>query len=385
MSRSRHKMALNIPLPARGQLDADMRKYFDVCDEKLGFVPNVLACYSFDQGKLRAFANFYNDLMLAESELTKCEREMIAVVVSSANHCYYCLTAHGAAVRKLSGDPLLGEMLVMNYRAADLAPRQRAMLDFAHRLTVDPQADFAPDRRALAEAGSAVVLNGLGAAVEIAKTREQLAADFGVKVGYSPADMASPAAIADMVAAALAEHGRLDVLVNNAGIQHVAPIEQFPVEKWDAILAINLSSAFHTTRAVLPAMRRNGFGRIVNIASAHGLVASPFKAAYVAAKHGIVGLSKVTALETAEAGITCNAICPGYVYTPLVEAQIDGQAKAHGISRDQVIRDVLLAQQPNKRFASVEELGALTVFLASDAAASITGIALPVDGGWTAH
>jgi 3-hydroxybutyrate dehydrogenase len=175
------------------------------------------------------------------------------------------------------------------------------------------------------------------------------------------------------------------VLVNNAGIQHVAPLEQFPRDKWDAILAINLSSAFHATRAALPAMREHGFGRVINIASAHGLVASPFKAAYVAAKHGLVGLSKVTALETAEDGITCNAICPGYVYTPLVEAQIDGQARAHGISRDQVIRDVLLAQQPNKRFADVGELGALTVFLASDAAASITGIALPVDGGWTAH
>jgi 3-hydroxybutyrate dehydrogenase len=239
--------------------------------------------------------------------------------------------------------------------------------------------------RALAEAGSAVVLNGLGIAAEIAKTRQRLTADFGVEVGYSPADMTSPRAITDMIAATIAEHGRLDVLVNNAGIQHVAPLEQFPIEKWDAILAINLSSAFHTTRAALPAMRRNKFGRIVNIASAHGLVASPFKAAYVAAKHGIVGLTKVTALETAEAGITCNAICPGYVYTPLVEAQIDGQAKAHGISRDEVIRDVLLAQQPNKRFARVEELGALTVFLASEAAASITGIALPVDGGWTAH
>src|SRR5262245_8995561 len=239
--------------------------------------------------------------------------------------------------------------------------------------------------RALAEAGSAVVLNGLGVGTEITKTREQITADFGVKVGYSSADMTKPAAIADMIAATLAEHGRLDVLVNNAGIQHVAPLEEFPVEKWDAILGINLSSAFHTTRAALPAMRKNRFGRIVNIASAHGLVASPFKAAYVAAKHGVVGLTKVTALETAEDGITCNAICPGYVYTPLVEAQIDGQAKAHHISRDQVIRDVLLAQQPNKHFASVEELGALTVFLASDAAASITGIALPVDGGWTAH
>jgi 3-hydroxybutyrate dehydrogenase len=239
--------------------------------------------------------------------------------------------------------------------------------------------------RALAEAGSAVVLNGFGVASETAKVRDQIAADFGVKVGYSAADMARPEAIAEMIASIIVGHGRLDVLVNNAGIQYVAPLDQFPVEKWDAILSINLSSAFHTTRLALPAMRQNKFGRIINIASAHGLVGSPFKAAYVAAKHGIVGLTKVAALEIAEDGITCNAICPGYVYTPLVEAQIDGQAKAHGISRDQVIHDVLLAQQPNKRFASVEELGALTVFLASDAAASITGIALPVDGGWTAH
>jgi 3-hydroxybutyrate dehydrogenase len=188
-----------------------------------------------------------------------------------------------------------------------------------------------------------------------------------------------------MIAATVGEHCRLDVLVNNAGIQYVAPLDRFPVEKWDAILSINLSSAFHTIRLALPAMRENKFGRIINIASAHGLVASPFKAAYVAAKHGIIGLTKVAALETAQEGITCNAICPGYVYTPLVEAQIDNQAKAHGISRQEVIRDVLLAQQPNKRFATVEELGALTLFLASDAAASITGVALPMDGGWTAH
>jgi len=239
--------------------------------------------------------------------------------------------------------------------------------------------------RALAEAGSDVVLNGLGVASEIARTKDRISADCDVKVSYSPADMTKPAAIRDMIETTLAEHGRLDVLVNNAGIQYVAPLDQFPVEKWDAILSINLSSAFHTMRSVLPAMRKNKFGRIINIASAHGLVASPFKAAYVAAKHGIVGLTKVAALETAEQGITCNAICPGYVYTPLVEAQIDDQAKAHGISREQVIHDVLLAQQPNKRFATVEELGALTVFLAGDAAASITGIALPVDGGWTAH
>jgi 3-hydroxybutyrate dehydrogenase len=239
--------------------------------------------------------------------------------------------------------------------------------------------------RALAAAGSDVVLNGFGVAAEIGKTRDQISSDYGVNTSYSPADMTRPEAIADMIAATLAAHGRFDVLVNNAGIQYVAPLDQFPIEKWDQILSINLSSAFHTMRLALPAMRQNKFGRIINIASAHGLVASPFKAAYVAAKHGIVGLTKVAALETAEEGITCNAICPGYVYTPLVEAQIEGQAKAHGISREQVIHDVLLAQQPNKRFATVEELGALAVFLASEAAASITGIALPVDGGWTAH
>ncbi|CCD87252.1 D-beta-hydroxybutyrate dehydrogenase (BDH) (3-hydroxybutyrate dehydrogenase) (3-HBDH) [Bradyrhizobium sp. ORS 285] len=239
--------------------------------------------------------------------------------------------------------------------------------------------------RALAEAGADIVLNGFGDANEIEATREQIATACGVRATYSAADMTSPDSIAEMIATTIAQSGRLDILVNNAGIQHVAPLEQFPPQKWDQILAINLSSAFHTTRLALPAMRQNGFGRIINIASAHGLVASPFKAAYVAAKHGMVGLTKVTALEAAEAGITCNAICPGYVYTPLVEAQIEGQAKAHGISRDQVIRDVLLAQQPNKRFATSEEIGALAVFLSSAAAASITGIALPVDGGWTAH
>jgi 3-hydroxybutyrate dehydrogenase len=239
--------------------------------------------------------------------------------------------------------------------------------------------------RALAQAGSAVVLNGFGEASEIARAKAAITAETGVAVSYSPADMTRSEEIAEMITSTVAEYGRLDILVNNAGIQYVAPLDQFPVEKWDAILAINLSSAFHTTRLALPAMRANKFGRIVNIASAHGLVGSPFKAAYVAAKHGIVGLTKVAALETAEEGITVNAICPGYVYTPLVEAQIDGQASAHHISREQVIHDVLLAQQPNKHFASVEELGALTVFLASDAAASITGAALPVDGGWTAH
>jgi 3-hydroxybutyrate dehydrogenase len=239
--------------------------------------------------------------------------------------------------------------------------------------------------RALAAAGSEIVLNGFGKPEEVADVQAKFAADYKVRVTFSPADMSKPAAIREMVEKILQTSGRLDVLVNNAGIQHVAPLQDFPPEKWDAILAIDLSSAFHTTRLTLPSMLANKWGRIINIASAHGLVGSPYKSAYVAAKHGIVGLTKVTALETAEQGITCNAICPGYVYTPLVEAQIDAQSKAHNIQREKVIRDVLLAQQPNKRFATVEEIGAVSVFLASDAAASITGIALPVDGGWTAH
>jgi 3-hydroxybutyrate dehydrogenase len=239
--------------------------------------------------------------------------------------------------------------------------------------------------RALAAAGSEVVLNGFGKPEDVADAQAKIAAEFKVRVSYSSADMSKPDAIREMIEKTLRSSGRLDILVNNAGIQHVAPLQDFPVEKWDAILGINLSSAFHTTRLALPAMIANKWGRIINIASAHGLVASPYKSAYVAAKHGMIGLTKATALETAEQGITCNAVCPGYVYTPLVEAQIDGQAKVHGIPREQVIREVLLAQQPNKRFASVEELGALAVFLASDAAASITGVALPVDGGWTAH
>jgi len=237
---------------------------------------------------------------------------------------------------------------------------------------------------ALAAAGSDIVLNGFGKPDMIPEAQSEIAA-LNVRVFHSAADMSNSEAIREMIETTLASFGRLDILVNNAGIQHVAALQDFPAEKWDAILAINLSSAFHTSRLALPSMLKNKWGRIINVASAHGLVGSPFKSAYVAAKHGIVGLTKVVALETAEQGITCNAICPGYVYTPLVEAQIDGQANAHGIPREQVIRDVLLAQQPNKRFASVDELGALAVFLASDAAASITGAALPVDGGWTAH
>jgi 3-hydroxybutyrate dehydrogenase len=179
--------------------------------------------------------------------------------------------------------------------------------------------------------------------------------------------------------------GPVDILVNNAGIQHVAPIAEFPLAKWDAILAINLSSAFHTIRAVLPEMVQRRFGRIINVASAHGLVASPFKSAYVAAKHGVIGLTKTVALEAATSGVTCNAICPGYVYTPLVEKQIEEQARAHNIPPERVVTDILLQAQPNKRFATVEEIGALTAFLCSAGADSITGAALAVDGGWTAH
>jgi len=239
--------------------------------------------------------------------------------------------------------------------------------------------------RSLAAQGANIVLNGLGDANAIEKTRAGLAAEFAVRAIFDDADMRSPTDIAAMVESAESQFGRLDILVNNAGVQHVAPVEKFPADKWHAIISINLSSAFFAIQAALPGMRRRGYGRIVNISSAHGLIASPFKAAYVAAKHGIVGLTKVVALETAEAGITCNAVCPGYVWTPLVEKQIDDQAKSHCLPREQVIRDVLLANQPNKRFATVEEMGALVAFLASDGAASITGAALAVDGGWTAH
>ncbi len=239
--------------------------------------------------------------------------------------------------------------------------------------------------RALAAAGANVMLNGLGAAAEVEKTRAALADAFKIRAAHDAADMTKPDAIRALVAHAEREFGTVDILVNNAGIQHVAPVEHFPDEKWDAILAINLSAAFHAIKAALPGMKARGFGRIVNIASAHGLVASPFKAAYVAAKHGIVGLTKTVALETAEAGLTVNAICPGYVWTPLVEKQIEDQATSHNLPRERVVREVLLAKQPNKRFATVEEIGALTVFLSGVGAASITGAALPVEGGWTAQ
>jgi 3-hydroxybutyrate dehydrogenase len=239
--------------------------------------------------------------------------------------------------------------------------------------------------RGLAAEGCAVMLNGLGDASEIERTRRWLVEETGAAVDYDGADMRDPPAIAGMIDAARAAFGSVDILVNNAGIQHVAPVEAFPTEKWDAILAINLSAAFHAIRAALPHMKAKAWGRIVNIASAHGLVASPFKAAYVTAKHGVLGLTKTVALETAENGITCNALCPGYVRTPLVDKQIDDQAKAHNIPRDQVIRDVLLARQPTKKFVEAEEVAAATVFLCTPAAASITGIALPIEGGWTAQ
>ncbi len=238
---------------------------------------------------------------------------------------------------------------------------------------------------AFAAQGASVMLNGFGDTMQIEDARQKLEQSHDVAVLYHGADLSKAAAVGEMMAYAKAEAGGVDILVNNAGIQHVAPVDEFPPEKWDAILAINLSSAFHAIRAALPDMKVKGYGRIINVASAHGLVGSPFKSAYVAAKHGVLGLTKVVALEVAETNITCNAICPGYVYTPLVEKQIEDQAKAHGISRDKVISDVLLKAQPNKRFAQTSEVGALAVFLASDAAVSITGAALPVDGGWTAH
>jgi 3-hydroxybutyrate dehydrogenase len=239
--------------------------------------------------------------------------------------------------------------------------------------------------RALAEAGANVVLNGLGHADEVKQTREMLHQSTGVTVAFDDANLMNPVETVAMVERTEEMFGRVDILVNNAGIQHVAPIEAFPDSKWDAIIGLNLSAVFHATKAVFTGMKLRKFGRIINVASAHGLVASPFKSAYVAAKHGVVGLTKVTALEGAEVNVTANAICPGYVYTPLVEKQIDDQARTHNIPREKVIRDVLLVNQPNKKFATVEEMGALAVFLASDMAASITGTALPVDGGWTAH
>ena len=238
---------------------------------------------------------------------------------------------------------------------------------------------------AFAAAGANLLINGFGPADEIEEIRARLATQYDVEVVYDGADMGRGDAIESMVKGAAERFGRLDILVNNAGIQHVAPIDEFPPEKWDAIIAINLSAAFHTIRHALPAMKQRGFGRIVNVASAHALVASPFKSAYVAAKHGIAGLTKTVALEVAEQNITVNAVCPGYVLTPLVQKQIPDTAKARGISEDEVIRNVLLAAQPTRKFVTVEEVAALVLFLAGPQAASITGAVLPIEGGWTAH
>jgi len=239
--------------------------------------------------------------------------------------------------------------------------------------------------RAFAEQGADVMLNGFGNADEIEFTRAELQRRFGVKVRHSGADMSQPEQIRAMAELARHEFGKVDIVVNNAGIQHVAPVEEFPDAKWDAILAINLSSAFHLIKAVVPEMKARRSGRIINIASAHGLTASPFKAAYVTAKHGLIGLSKTVAVELAEFGVTSNTICPGYVKTPLVDRQIADQAKAHGISEANVVRDVLLVHQPRKEVVRVDELAALAVFLASDAAASMTATAIAMDGGWTQH
>ena len=239
--------------------------------------------------------------------------------------------------------------------------------------------------RKLAASGANIVLNGFGDQDAIEQTRSDLARAHNVGVVYSPANIAKHEEIEEAVELADKELGGVDIMVNNAGIQYVAPVDEFPIEKWDAIIAINLSGSFHTTRLTVPGMKKKGWGRIVNIASAHALVASPFKVAYVAAKHGIAGITKTVALEVAEHGITVNAICPGYVLTPLVEKQIPDTAKARGISEEAVVRDVLLAAQPTKRFVEVNEVAGLTAFLCTADAASITGALLPVDGGWTAH
>jgi 3-hydroxybutyrate dehydrogenase len=238
--------------------------------------------------------------------------------------------------------------------------------------------------RAFCAQGMSVMLNGFGDTAEIEALRLGLAQEFSVDVSYSPADMTRPDEIDAMVAGADETFGSVDVLVNNAGIQFVSSVEEFPVEKWNAILAINLSSAFHASKAVIPGMKARGGGRIINIASAHALVASPFKSAYVAAKHGIAGLTKTTALELATFGITVNAICPGYVWTPLVERQIPDQARTRGVSEEEA-KAALLASQPTKRFVAIEEVAALAVFLAGDMARSITGAAISIDGGWTAQ
>jgi len=238
--------------------------------------------------------------------------------------------------------------------------------------------------QALAKAGANIVLNGLGDISENNAIADNIAREHDVEVIYDAANMLVPEEISAMVRAAEDKFGVIDILVNNAGIQYVSAIENFPDDKWQAIININLVANFHTIKAALPVMKKRGWGRIINLASAHGLVASPYKSAYVAAKHGVLGLTKTVALEIAEQGITCNAICPGYVRTPLVEGQIADQMTAHNMTRDQVVNDIFLVAQPSKRFVEVEELGQIALFLCSPAACSINGIALPVEGGWTA-
>jgi 3-hydroxybutyrate dehydrogenase len=238
--------------------------------------------------------------------------------------------------------------------------------------------------RALAREGASVVLNGFGEAAAIEALRAELA-QGGARALYDPADMTKPEQIAAMIARAESELGAVDILVNNAGIQHVAPVDEFPADKWDAVLAINLSSSFHAMKAALPGMKKRGWGRIINIASAHGLVASTGKAAYVAAKHGLVGLTKVVALETAATNVTCNAICPGWVLTPLVQKQIDALAAREKLSPDEARRRLLAEKQPSMEFATPEQIGGIAVFLCSEAAAQMRGAALTVDGGWTAQ
>ncbi len=238
--------------------------------------------------------------------------------------------------------------------------------------------------RALAKAGCNVMLNGFGDAALIEKERAEMEKDTGSKIGYHGADMTKPDQIADLIAKTKEKFGSVDIIVNNAGVQHVAPIDEFPPEKWDQIIAINLTSAFHMTRLAIPHMKAAGWGRIINLASAHALVASPFKGAYVAAKHGLAGLTKTVALELAEKNITCNAICPGYVKTPLVDGQIADTAKARGMTPEDVVKNVILGAQPTKKFTTVEQVGDLCVFLCSDAAENMTGSIIPIDGGWVA-